>query len=124
MRSMRHEPTTPDSTRPRTTTAHRDPLAPDLPDADTHGGLRAALTLVAAQGWECPAGRAVLAALAARAPGWGRGVLRGRSTGRGPVPPDEVLSVAWLTLHRFSANIAAADAPWAYLWTAVQNALV
>ncbi|WP_315093256.1 hypothetical protein [uncultured Cellulomonas sp.] len=32
--------------------------------------------------------------------------------------------MAWVTLNRFSAQVAAADAPWAYLWTAVQNALV
>ncbi|MDQ0375957.1 hypothetical protein [Cellulomonas humilata] len=32
--------------------------------------------------------------------------------------------MAWITLDRFSAQVAAADAPWAYLWTAVQNALV
>lgn len=92
-------------------------------DAGTHEGLRVALTEVGVGGWDCPAGRAVLMALRGRSASWLATSSRSCRTGGGSTDPGEVLSVAWLTLHRFAATIAAATAPWAYLWTSVRNAL-
>lgn len=92
-------------------------------DAGTHEGLRVALAEVAVGGWDCPAGRAVLMALRGRSASWLATSSRSCRTGGGSADPGEVLSVAWFTLNRFAATVAAADAPWAYLWTSVRNAL-
>src|SRR5665647_3284199 len=48
---------------------------------------------------------------------------RNPGAGGGAADPGDVLSLAWLTLDRFARNVAAADAPWAYLWTAVGRAM-
>lgn len=92
-------------------------------DAGTHEGLRVALAEIAVSGWSSPAGRAVLRALGSRCAGWYATSSHGRRPGVGAADPGEVLSVAWLTLHRFAARVADADAGWAYLWTSVMHAL-
>lgn len=116
------------TSRPRTTVFV--PI-PDLPttfrvgdqthDADTHEGLHVALLTVDAHGWNSDAGRALTAALTHRCAGWaGNLVRRGRVRS---ADPGDVLSCAWVTLHRFAAATARADKGWVYLWTAVGNAL-
>jgi len=92
-------------------------------DAGTHEGLRAALRLVAVQGWDSEAGRAVMYSLTSRCAGWSAKMSRNPGAGGGAADPGDVLSLAWLTLDRFARNVAAADAPWAYLWTAVGRAM-
>lgn len=92
-------------------------------DAATNEGLRLALSVIGQHGWECAAGRAVIAALQARCKGWASTRAAASHTCAGAVDAGEVLSVGWLTLARFGARVAAAEAPWAYLWTAVQNAM-
>ncbi len=41
----------------------------------------------------------------------------------GTLPPEDVLTACWHTITRFPDAIIAAQAPWAYLWTAVRNEL-
>lgn len=89
-------------------------------DADSNEGLRAALALIDEQGWDCGAGRAVLAALVVRARSWA--AQRARSSRR-PVDPGDVITAGWSTLTRFPAQVCASQAPWAYLWTSVQHRL-
>ncbi len=92
-------------------------------DAATHAGLRLALGVIGQEGWEGPAGRAVLTALRARCRSWAAQRAAASHVGRGGVDAGEVLSLGWLTLARFGSQVAAAEAPWAYLWTSVQHAL-
>jgi len=94
----------------------------DALDVDTNEGLRAALDLVAAQGWESDPGRAVMRALTKRCAKWGANMAHKDWAG-GETDPGDVLTLAWITLDRFACNIAAAHAPWAYLWTAVGRAM-
>ena len=89
-------------------------------DADTHEGLRVALALIEDAGWDCEAARAVLAALNQRTRPWA--AKRARAS-RNQVEPGDVLSIGWSTLATFGSQVAASRAPWAYLWTAVQNQL-
>src|SRR5665647_2237021 len=92
-------------------------------DAGTHEGLRAALAEIGSQGWDSEAGRAVMYSLTSRCAGWSAKMSRNPGAGGGAADPGDVLSLAWLTLDRFARNVAAADAPWAYLWTAVGRAM-
>src|SRR5665647_2469460 len=92
-------------------------------DAGTHEGLRAALRLVAVQGWDSEAGRAVMHSLTSRCAGWSAKMSRNPGASGGAADPGDVLSLAWLTLDRFARNVAVAEAPWAYLWTAVGRAM-
>jgi len=92
-------------------------------DADTHEGLRVALGVIGRDGWESPAGRAVVAALQDRCANWASRRILDSHIGSGDLDPGEVLSVAWCTLATFTAYVAAAEAPWAYLWTSVHNTL-
>ncbi len=94
----------------------------DVVDVDTNEGLRIALGLVAAHGWDSEQGRAVMQALTSRCAKWGEKISHRHGAGR-PTDPGDVLTLAWLTLDRFARNVAAAEAPWAYLWTAVGRAL-
>lgn len=94
----------------------------DVVDVGTNEGLRIALGLVAAHGWESEPGRAVMQALTSRCAKWGEKISHRHGAGR-PADPGDVLALAWLTLDRFARNVAAAEAPWAYLWTAVGRAL-
>ena len=92
-------------------------------DADTHEGLRVALGVIEREGWAGPAGRAVLAALRGRCASWAAQRAVASGVARGSVDAGEVLSLGWLTLARFGSRVGAAEAPWAYLWTSVQNAM-
>ena len=94
----------------------------DVVDVDTNEGLRVALGRVAVEGWESDPGRAVMRALTSRCAKWGEKISH-RHRASCPTDPGDVLSLAWLTLDRFARNVAAADAPWAYLWTAVGRAM-
>ncbi len=98
------------------------PGGADALDVDTNEGLRAALDLVAAQGWESDPGRAVMRALTKRCAKWGANMAH-RDWAGGETDPGDVLTLAWITLNRFARNVAAAHAPWAYLWTAVGRAM-
>lgn len=121
------------TTAPTTTHAAATAMAAEGPtvfeapcgpaDADTHEGLRLALALIEEGGWESGAGRAVIAALQARCAAWAAWRVAASHVSAGALDPGEVLSVGWCTLARFGARVAAAEAPWAYLWTSVQNAL-
>lgn len=92
-------------------------------DASTHDGLRHTLEEVGRVGWNGPAGAAIVAALQQRAGSWA--YLADRRCGRphGSTDPSDVVAVAWLTLEKFASRTAEAQRPWAYLWTAVGNAL-
>lgn len=110
-----------------TSTALIAPASPlsggaDALDVDTNEGLRAALNLVAAQGWDSGPGRAVVRALTKRCAKWGANMAH-RDWAGGETDPGDVLTLAWITLDRFACNVAAAHAPWAYLWTAVGRAM-
>jgi hypothetical protein len=94
----------------------------DVLDVDTNEGLRAALGEVATHGWEGAAGRAVMRALTKRCAKWGANMAH-RDWAGGETDPGDVLTLAWITLDRFARNVAAAEAPWAYLWTAVGRAM-
>ncbi len=94
----------------------------DVLDVDTNEGLRAALREVGTHGWEGAAGRAVMRALTKRCAKWGTNMAHKDWAG-GETDPGDVLTLAWITLDRFARNVAAAEAPWAYLWTAVGRAM-
>lgn len=89
-------------------------------DAETHEGLRLALGLIAEGGWNSEAGRAVLAALGRRARSWA--ACRAGAPGV-VVDPGDVLTAGWSTMASHGSRVAAAEAPWAYVWTSVQNCL-
>jgi len=115
------DPTTPIPAPTAPSLGSRQYATPDgVMDADGHEGLRAALALIDDEGWDCGAGRAVLAALVVRARSWA--AQRARSSRR-PVDPGDVVTAGWLTLACFPAQVCASQAPWAYLWTSVQNRL-
>lgn len=90
-------------------------------DADTNEGLSLALALIERDGWESPAGRAVVAAVQGRCARWAARRVLALPVGSGGLDPGEVLSVAWCTLARFSERVSKSEAPWAYLWTSVQH---
>lgn len=94
----------------------------DVLDVDTNEGLRAALGEVATHGWESAAGRAVMRALTKRCAKWGVNMAHRDGAG-GEADPGDVLTLAWITLDRFARNVVSAEAPWAYLWTAVGRAM-
>lgn len=91
-------------------------------DVDTNEGFRAALGLVAVHGWDSGPGRAVTDALTKRCARWAANMSHKDSAG-GAIDPGDVLTLAWLTVDRFACNVLAAEAPWAYLWTAVARAV-
>lgn len=105
-------------------TSHpRKPLgaAPGL--ADKHLFPREAFRAVAVQGWDTPAGDAVLAALSQRAKNWATALDRRAGRRPGATAPEDVVTAAWEALSRFGERVAAADCPWSYLWTTVRHAL-
>lgn len=83
--------------------------------------LRRLLADVADQGWDSSAGQELLALLAARAPGWAGSIDRHCQIRPGSTAAADVLSLAWETLATSGRLVAAADAPWAYLWHAVRK---
>lgn len=111
---------TPPATTARAATSFDAPHG-RVADADTNEGLSLALALIERDGWESAAGRAVVAALQGRCARWAARRVLALPVGSGGLAPGEVLSVAWCTLARFSARVAASEAPWAYLWTSVHH---
>ena len=112
-----HQPSTDvRSTSAPSATASSFRTAAGVHDAHTNEGLRAALGEIATYGWDGEAGRAVLHSLTSRCSAWSVAAARAGRTGGGTADAGEVLSLAWLILQGSARNIAAARAPWAYLW--------
>jgi len=92
-------------------------------DVDADELLRAAVERITAEGWESPWAGWLFTHLQARCPAWAAKIDHRCNRRPGTLPPEDVLSACWSTITRFPHAIAAAKAPWAYLWTAVRNDL-
>jgi hypothetical protein len=93
-------------------------------DVRTDDGLRQALRQVdRARSWDVPAGQELLSEIRRHAV---RNAARvcattGAAADRGLA--DDVLTAAWIVLHRHTAEVMNADRPWAYLMYSAQRQL-
>src|SRR4051794_4582482 len=83
--------------------------------------LRRLLVAIRGQGWDSPAGRELLAWLGQRARAWAYRMERQAGLDGGALQPADLVTDAWLVLHRSPERVAAADSPWIYLWDAVRR---
>lgn len=93
------------------------------PHLDPHAALQTAVTHVRSEGWESPWGTWLLGEFGKRGESWAVKIDQRCVRRPGSTSPADVLSACWSTVTRFPQSIASADAPWAYLWTAVSNDL-
>ena len=93
---------------------HRGPQA-------ENAELRRLLVAVGEDGWESPSGRQLLTMLGERARAWVAGMERHAGLEYGSLTPSDLVTDAWLVLARFPDHVAAAEAPWGYLWDAVRR---
>jgi len=99
---------------------------PDTATADGLGAddmLRLAVEWIRVEGWESPWAAWLFEQLQARCGAWAAKVDHRCNRRPGTLPPEDVLTACWHTITRFPDAIIAAQAPWAYLWTAVRNEL-
>ncbi len=99
---------------------------PDTATADGLGAddmLRLAVERIRVEGWESPWAAWLFEQLQARCGAWAAKVDQRCNRRPGTLPPEDVLTACWHTITRFPDAIIAAQAPWAYLWTAVRNEL-
>ncbi|WP_127572580.1 hypothetical protein [Georgenia faecalis] len=107
-----------------TSVAIRDvPGAPAELEIDAHEGLRRAVAHMSIEGWDSLGGTWLMAQLEQRSRGWAAKIDHRCGRRAGTTVPDDVLEASWSTIMRFPEKIVSAEAPWAYLWTAVGNAL-
>ena len=85
--------------------------------------LRTAVERIREEGWESPWATWLIEQLQARCGAWAAKVDHRCNRRPGTLPPEDVLTACWHTITRFPDAILAAQAPWAYLWTAVRNEL-
>jgi hypothetical protein len=91
-------------------------------DPRTDEGLRAALRAVERSGsWETPEGHALLAEVRRRAARNAAHVAAATGVPMGHGLVDDVLSAAWIVLHRHGDRVLAAARPWAYLMSSAQK---
>lgn len=85
--------------------------------------LRTAVERIRNEGWESPWAAWLFEQLQARCGAWAAKVDHRCNRRPGTLPPEDVLTACWHTITRFPDAILAAQAPWAYLWTAVRKEL-
>ncbi|MEE6296632.1 hypothetical protein [Georgenia wangjunii] len=92
-------------------------------DTDAHEGLRRAVSRICCEGWDGMWGTWLMAQLEQRSRSWAAKIDHRCGRRAGTTFPGDVLEACWSTIKRFPEKIVAAEAPWAYLWTAASNAL-